>query len=100
MTQRLAHTNHGVFYGYGIVIEEIDGHFCLSHGGQTPGYSSVMLADMVDGIGLVILFNGPGGASAAYALAHPLLSFAGVAPQPGPPASSACRSTHRDRQRL
>ena len=73
MTQRLARTNHGVFYGYGLVIEEIDGHFCLSHGGQTPGYSSVMLADMVDGIGLVILFNGPGGASAAYALAHSVL---------------------------
>lgn len=75
LTQRLARTAHGVFYGYGIVIEDIDGHLCLSHGGQTLGYSSVMLADMVDGIGVVILFNGPGGALAAYALAYPVLKF-------------------------
>jgi hypothetical protein len=94
MTRRLARTAHGVFYGYGIVIEENDGNFCLSHGGQTLGYSSVMLADMDDGIGMVILFNGPGGASDAYALAHPMLKVlrAALHGQSLPPLPQAVHS--------
>jgi len=91
LTQPLSPNSHGVFYGYGIVIEDIDGHLCLSHGGQTLGYSSVMLADMIDGIGVVILFNGPGGALAAYALAYPVLKFCGL--------HSTTRASRRFRRR-
>jgi D-alanyl-D-alanine carboxypeptidase len=49
----------GVFYGWGLTISDIDGRTVLGHGGHTIGYSSFVLADMVDGFGAAILINGP-----------------------------------------
>jgi len=48
-----------VFYGWGLTISDIDGRTVLGHGGNTLGYSSFILADMVDGLGAVVLINGP-----------------------------------------
>lgn len=48
-----------VFYGWGLSISDIDGRTILGHGGHTLGYSSFFLADIVDGLGTVVLINGP-----------------------------------------
>jgi len=51
------------FYGYGLEILESDGHTYIGHGGGMVGYYSYMLIDMSDGLGVVVLMNGPGGRS-------------------------------------
>ena len=59
----------GSFYGYGLGIRESDGHTYIGHGGGMVGYYSYILADadrqhpMDDGLGVVVLMNGPGGRS-------------------------------------
>jgi CubicO group peptidase (beta-lactamase class C family) len=51
------------FYGYGLEIRESDGHTYIEHGGGMVGYYSYVLADTDDGLGVVVLMNGPGGRS-------------------------------------
>jgi CubicO group peptidase (beta-lactamase class C family) len=51
------------FYGYGLEIRETDGHTTVGHGGGMIGYYSHILIDMDDGLGIVVLMNGPGGRS-------------------------------------
>ena len=51
------------FYGYGLEIRESDGRTYIEHGGGMVGYYSYVLADMDDGLGVVVLMNGPGGRS-------------------------------------
>jgi CubicO group peptidase (beta-lactamase class C family) len=66
MTQRVIEAKEegeGSFYGYGLGIRESDGHTTIGHGGGMIGYYSYMLADMDDGLGVVVLMNGPGGQS-------------------------------------
>jgi len=53
----------GSFYGYGLEIYERDGHTYISHGGGMVGYYAYILVDMDDGLGIVVLLNGPGGRS-------------------------------------
>jgi CubicO group peptidase (beta-lactamase class C family) len=53
----------GSFYGYGLEIGETDGHTTVGHGGGMIGYYSHILVDMDDGLGIVVLMNGPGGRS-------------------------------------
>jgi D-alanyl-D-alanine carboxypeptidase len=63
MTQRVIETpeeKEGTSYGYGLVIDESDGRTCIGHGGGMVGYYSAILADMDDGLGIVVLTNGPG----------------------------------------
>ena len=48
------------FYGYGLDIYEIDGHKTIGHSGGMVGYYAYILADMHDGLGVVVLTNGPG----------------------------------------
>jgi D-alanyl-D-alanine carboxypeptidase len=50
---------HGEYYGYGLTIQEIDGCPAIGHGGGMVGYRSMMLADLTDGVGFIILMNGP-----------------------------------------
>jgi len=58
------------YYGYGLVVREVDGHQQILHGGGMIGYSSMLLGDLTDGLGAVVLVNGPGypGAVARFAL--------------------------------
>jgi len=66
MSQRIikaAEEGDGSFYGYGLGIRESDGHTYIGHGGGMIGYYSYILADMDDGLGVVVLMNGPGGRS-------------------------------------
>jgi len=52
----------GEFYGYGLGIEESEGHLRIGHTGGMVGFVSSMRMDMDDGLGLVVLLNGPHGA--------------------------------------
>ena len=58
------------YYGYGIGIRLREGHEEISHSGGMLGYSSMLLGDLTDGLGVVVLVNGPGriGAVARTAL--------------------------------
>jgi CubicO group peptidase (beta-lactamase class C family) len=83
----------GSFYGYGLSIRKADSHNYLGHSGGMVGYYAYILMDMDDGLGVVVLMNGPGEQSdeeiANYALE---LTRAAIHDQklPGlPPASSA-----------
>ena len=60
MIQRVIATQlwGGAWYGYGLIMADVDGHAYLGHGGSTTGFMSAMAADMDDGIGVVVLING------------------------------------------
>jgi CubicO group peptidase (beta-lactamase class C family) len=65
MTQRLVEIpegdeDHGSFYGYGLGISEDEGHTIIGHDGGMVGYCASILADLDDGLGVVVLTNGPG----------------------------------------
>jgi CubicO group peptidase (beta-lactamase class C family) len=59
------------FYGYGLEIEEQDGRTLVGHEGGMVGYYSAMVADLDEGVGAIVLTNGPGepGKVARFALA-------------------------------
>ena len=48
----------GAHYGYGLTLADVDGHAYLGHGGGTTGFVSAVIADLDDGIGVVVLING------------------------------------------
>jgi D-alanyl-D-alanine carboxypeptidase len=50
---------HGEYYGYGLFIEEIEGHQAIGHSGGMVGYTANLLADVDAGLGVVVLTNGP-----------------------------------------
>ena len=60
ITRRVIATQQwgGAYYGYGLVLADVDGHSYLGHGGSTTGFVAGMVADLNDGIGVVVLING------------------------------------------
>ena len=65
MTQRviqlpLGDEDHGDYYGCGLQIGGGEGHTIIGHGGGMVGYYASILADLDDGLGVVVLTNGPG----------------------------------------
>ena len=60
MTQRATTTPQwgGAYYGYGLTLADVDGHEYLGHSGSTPGFLAGVIADLDDGIGVVVLING------------------------------------------
>lgn len=71
MTQRVIRKEDSAFYGYGLSIEERDGHTIIGHNGSMVGYKAHILADLDEGVGAVVMINGPGEPEkvARYALA-------------------------------
>jgi D-alanyl-D-alanine carboxypeptidase len=47
------------WFGYGLRIREIGRRTLLSNSGSIAGYDATLVADMTDGIGVVVLTNGP-----------------------------------------
>ena len=47
------------FYGYAIQVTEEKGHTVIGHGGGVQGFRSMMLGDLEDRLGVVVLANGP-----------------------------------------
>jgi len=63
MTQRVIETpeeEDGGFYGYGLQTTEDEAHICIGHTGGMVGYYSAIVADVDEGLGVVVLTNGPG----------------------------------------
>jgi CubicO group peptidase (beta-lactamase class C family) len=60
LVQKAAPTGGGEHYGYGLHIEEADGHTLIRHGGQMLGYRAELVGDLTSGLGVVVLGNGPG----------------------------------------
>ena len=60
MTQRAIATGQwgGAWYGYGLTLADMDGHAYIGHGGSTPGFVAAMIADLDEGVGVVVLING------------------------------------------
>ena len=60
MSQRVIATQQwgGAWYGYGLTSADVEGHAYLGHGGSTTGFVAAMIADLDDGIGVVVLVNG------------------------------------------
>jgi D-alanyl-D-alanine carboxypeptidase len=52
--------NENWYYGYGIDVGRINGHKILAHGGGMVGYSTYIIADLDDGLGVAAFVNGPG----------------------------------------
>jgi hypothetical protein len=78
MTQRLAKPpegdeDHGGSYGYGLNIDEDEGHTIIGHAGDMIGYCASILGDLDDGLGVVVLANGPGDPNAIAGFALRLL---------------------------
>ncbi len=59
MTSPAIQIRPGIFYGYGVIIGEVDGHQCIWHDGEHVGYTSTLQCDLDDGLAVVILDNGP-----------------------------------------
>jgi D-alanyl-D-alanine carboxypeptidase len=55
----IATEDEGVSYGYGLASMDMDGRRVLGHGGSMVGYASDLHADMDEGVGVVVLINGP-----------------------------------------
>ena len=71
MTQRVIATQQwgGAWYGYGLTLADVDGHSYLGHGGSTPGFMAAMIADLDEGVGVVVLINGNVGSYGAVNMA-------------------------------
>jgi D-alanyl-D-alanine carboxypeptidase len=59
-TQRAVQTGEGQWYGYGMQVRDDGGTVVLAHAGGMVGYSSMLAANVTDGVGAIVLVNGPG----------------------------------------
>lgn len=48
------------FYGYGVILSSLDGDPVLWHSGGMPGYRAMVIGDLDERVGFVVLMNGPG----------------------------------------
>jgi len=63
LTQRILpdSTSEGeTWYGYGLQVQRVKGHTQISHSGSMVGYSSRIIGDLHDGLGVCVFMNGPG----------------------------------------
>ena len=97
MTHRATETQQwgGAWYGYGLTSADIDGHAYLGHGGSTTGFVAAMIADLEDGIGVVVLINGIAELYGAVPIALHMLSLlrAGLGRQEMPPLAPVVDSS-------
>jgi hypothetical protein len=58
-------------YGFGVFVQRRDGRLILRHSGGMVGFACQVMADMTEGVGVVVMINGPGESReiADYALA-------------------------------
>lgn len=89
MSQRAIPTQQwgGAWYGYGLTSADVEGHAYLGHGGSTTGFVAAMIADLDDGIGVVVLINGIAESYGAVPMAMHLLTLlrAGLRQEQMPP---------------
>jgi hypothetical protein len=71
MTQAIALGTFG-HIGYGLFTQKVDGHLYLNHPGSMLDYESMMLGDLDEGLGIVVLLSGK---CWPWRLAHPANSL-------------------------
>lgn len=78
----------GMFYGYGVVLGEQEGDPILWHSGGMPGFRAMMAGDLDEGLGVIVLMNGPGNPRrlGEYALRALIKARRGQEPPPVPVA--------------
>ena len=88
----------GAWYGYGLTTADVEGHVYLGHGGGTTGFVSAIIADLDDGVGVIVLINGIAPSFGAVPMALRLLGLlrAGknqeeIAPSPTGPDPKSVR---------
>jgi CubicO group peptidase (beta-lactamase class C family) len=59
LTQHAVSRGPNRYYGYGLEVTEEDGHVLIGHAGGVQGFRSMMLGDLDDGLGVVVLVNSP-----------------------------------------
>lgn len=92
LTSRAVKTGDRAHYGYGMGVRDEDGgRTVLVHAGGMVGYHSMLMADMTDGLGVILLVNGPGSSGVArFALDAARAGLHGrPVPDLPPPASRA-----------
>lgn len=63
MTQRTVRASDlgtDAFYGYGCVLSTLSGNPVVWHSGGMPGFRTMIMGDLDERVGIVILMNGPG----------------------------------------
>lgn len=60
LTQRAVRARGERWYGYGLEVWEKDGHTWFGHGGAMVGYRAMLLGNLHEGLGVVVMVNGPG----------------------------------------
>lgn len=85
----VATPDEGVYYGHGLRNRQDGENRVVYHTGSMVGYSSVILADLTNGVGVVVLVNGPGDAKCLgdYALALMRAAARGETLPPAPTAA-------------
>ncbi len=81
----------GSYYGYGVVLTDIEGDPVLWHSGGMPGFRAMLIGDLDERVGVVLLMNGPGAPRALgeYALRALIAARRGKTPPPVPVAAPA-----------
>jgi D-alanyl-D-alanine carboxypeptidase len=81
----------GVGHGYGLFIDQVDGRTEIDRPGFVPGYGAWMRGDLDEGLGAVVLMNGPGSpfTIAGYALELLRAAQSGRRPPLAPPVPEA-----------
>jgi D-alanyl-D-alanine carboxypeptidase len=69
LTQKAVKIGDAQWYGYGMRVSEIEGRTVLSHSGGMVGYASSLRADVTDGVGVIVMVNGPGSSDAIASFA-------------------------------
>lgn len=79
----------GSYYGYGLVLGTMDGDPVLWHSGGMPGFRSMLIGDLDERVGVVVLLNGPGEPRllGEYALRALIAGRRGREPPPVPVAA-------------
>jgi len=60
MTEPHTKRYENAYYGYGSYVRCADGHKVIGHGGDMPGFQTMMLGDVDLGVGAIVCINGPG----------------------------------------